>query len=580
MKKKLLHKISIILSLLLSIIIITNPISAWFVLNNSIDLNIDSASILNYFASGDGTIANPFIISHKRHIYHLSWLQDLGMLQDQKYYFEINSDINMEGLAIPPIGTQAYPFIGDLNGNNHIISNLFISNNFNELKYHFNISQVDLGSEVGFFGRVDSKDTPYQISTAGEAYNFYLENTNVSNSVNSSVIGIVAGHNNGALYNIGVSNNSFKLANGIESRSDYTLIGETGENTIWLDCPSCYGNKILIDPNDPDDLFTTLQPINYVQQYRAIAGSVPEHAYMTSTLDFTTSNAPSLYKITSNDVTVSNDITTLTPTAKTQITSLNDATANNIPTEFWDRYVASASNSSTRYIVPVNNPSISQTMAVPFENSTLDIPYNGVWFKPKGSGTCGIVFSITNQSDDSAMAIYEYQRDANGNIINWNQTRFLLEKNQYQNKTIVYFDIDVVKDNEYIIGKSTLSPNTAGFFYLILVSGYEGGGTQNDSSTSRIDYVMRDINNQFPDLSDINYTMTCTYLSFDGISSSDGYMYYNKTTYNAVTAVYYYSLVNSITIVENAFEFESAEATTSNFDYVFNDWMSQYLNSS
>ena len=77
---------------------------------------------------GTGEQNNPFIINNKKHLYHLAWLQNIGDFKDKKYYFEIESDIDMEGMALPPIGTEECPFIGDLNGNYKVLSNLFISN--------------------------------------------------------------------------------------------------------------------------------------------------------------------------------------------------------------------------------------------------------------------------------------------------------------------------------------------------------------------------------------------------------------------------------------------------------------------
>ena len=39
---------------------------------------------------------------------------------------EVNNDINMNGMVIPPIGTDTYPFIGEFNGNNYTISNFIL----------------------------------------------------------------------------------------------------------------------------------------------------------------------------------------------------------------------------------------------------------------------------------------------------------------------------------------------------------------------------------------------------------------------------------------------------------------------
>ena len=90
-----------------------------------------------YFARGSGTEEDPFIINAPRHLYNLSWLQEMGMFNRVvngnlvQYHFRIESDLNMDGYVIPPIGTAEYPFVGTLsgiNGNVVTISNLTVSN--------------------------------------------------------------------------------------------------------------------------------------------------------------------------------------------------------------------------------------------------------------------------------------------------------------------------------------------------------------------------------------------------------------------------------------------------------------------
>ncbi|HHX80839.1 MAG TPA: hypothetical protein GX692_07235 [Acholeplasmataceae bacterium] len=496
---------------------------------------------------------------------------------EKKYYFEIANDINMEGLAIPPIGTISYPFIGNFKGNYHVISNLYITNNKTELKEYFDFSQVDLGNKVGFFGVIDSPTRPYDPNTAGFASEFYLENVNISNSVNNSVIGIIAGHNNGNLNDIGVSNNSFKLINGITSESNFVLIGELGEYTQWIGTPSNLGNKILIDPNDPEQIFT---PLSASSPPREVVGSVPEHAYFTPELGVASGAPNALYKVTNID---SNG----TPTSIVRVSDLATATNNGIPEEFWNRYYEkySTNDSKTAYIIPSPSypnpvPSSDDTVEVDFEGDKISIPKYGIWFKPKGPGTCGIAFSMTNLSDDSAMAVYEFSRDLSGNIIDWKENRFEIPKKNnlnLKNSDVLYFDYEVKENYEYLVGRSTVSPNTAGFFYLTL----HGAGYQDEgkSTIENIDFVMRESNNQFPIISAENYKLNNTLLTFDGISASTGLMYFNKNIFNSRTAVYYYSAVDLVIIRETTSGTpDSAQADESNLDAIFYNWMANYLN--
>ena len=580
MRLVLLRKNIVIYLLIFTVVLTTSTAYAWFVKSSAFILPTTATSIANYFAGGTGEQNNPFIINNKKHLYHLAWLQNIGDFKDKKYYFEIESDIDMEGMALPPIGTEECPFIGDLNGNYKVLSNLFISNNKNELLTNFDLDNVDLGNKVGFFGKIDSPDDPYDEKTAGKAYNFYLENVNIGSVVNNSVVGIVAGHNNGQLSDIGVSNNSFKLASGILSQSNYVLIGELGENTYWHGMPSDGGNKILIDPNDPADLFTNLTHINNVPQYRTVKASIPEHAYMTSNLSYNTSGPKGFYYIdtvTEDTITVNGKtVVTYTPKTYTSITALSEATEKGIPESFWYRY--DGSNNSSRHIIPSAAPSDQDLVTVPFEGSEIEIPQNGVWFKPKGSGTTGISFLITNKSDNAAMSIYEFSRDSQGKIINWKEYSFIFKKKSFDNKNILYFTFNVKSNYEYVVSRSSNTQNTdAGFFYLILHGvGYQGNGT---STTQFIDYVRR-VNGQFPRVSDDSYKLNNTLLTYSGIASSTGYLYFNKTTYGSETEpyVYYISEIGNLLISDKAAGTQDSKPAPGVLDSIFPNWMANYQN--
>jgi hypothetical protein len=565
----------VIISVLL-ILVTATPAFAWFANLGSYQSDNTGESILSYFAAGTGVDGDPFIITEQKHLYHLAWLQNLGLLQDEKYYFMLGEDINMLGLAMPPIGTEQYPFIGDFNGNNKVISNLRISNIENEIKYYHR--NPDLGSRVGFFGKIDSPDSTYNPDTAGKAYNFYLENMSVSNGAGNAAIGIVAGHNNGHLSNIGVSNNSFKLGADLMTKSDYVLIGELGPDVDWLDSPNYFGNKILINPNNP--LFGGLSSSS-TPPYMKVPNSTDEHAYMTAALATLDSHANYFFKVDATTTSYPDGILTLTPSTTTAITGTNYSDKG-IPEELWTLYsTARAENDKVRFITPQNPPNYTSPQSIPLKDgSTLQIPKNGIWFNPKGSGTCGMAFAITNQSKDSAMSLYKFRRGTNGAIIDWSETRYVLKPKIYGNKAVLYFDFEVEKGWEYVLGRSTnnsLFPNVAGFFYLVLHGvGNQGPGMENKSTMFRIDYVMRDENNLFPDLSAANYQFNRTFLSFAGTSTTGGNMYFNKTTYNQKTAVYYYCTASPLTIMENVFDDPHSFPADAYTTAIFPDWMSQY----
>ena len=108
--------------------------------------------------------------------------------------------------------------------------------------------------------------------------------------------------------------------------------------------PSNLGNKILIDPNDPEQIFT---PLSASSPPREVVGSVPEHAYFTPELGVASGAPNALYKVTNID---SNG----TPTSIVRVSDLATATNNGIPEEFWNRYYEkySTNDSKTAYIIP------------------------------------------------------------------------------------------------------------------------------------------------------------------------------------------------------------------------------------
>ena len=96
----------------------------------------------NYFESGDGSPGDPYLISSPVHLYNLAWLQYLGYFNKNsaltngraQSYFKLKNDLVMTGVAIPPIGTAEYPFLGHFDGNGCVVSSLTVSNAFDDLK--------------------------------------------------------------------------------------------------------------------------------------------------------------------------------------------------------------------------------------------------------------------------------------------------------------------------------------------------------------------------------------------------------------------------------------------------------------
>ncbi len=115
----------------------------------------DGSSKTQYFAGGDGSVDNPYIIKTPEHLYNLAWLQYIGyfnlgpinngraqsyfklsdqlrnqVMDENGQYASVLSEttLDMSGYVLPPIGTTQYPFLGIFDGNGKVIANLKTAN--------------------------------------------------------------------------------------------------------------------------------------------------------------------------------------------------------------------------------------------------------------------------------------------------------------------------------------------------------------------------------------------------------------------------------------------------------------------
>ncbi|MGN0818715.1 MAG: hypothetical protein ACI4L9_07075, partial [Candidatus Coproplasma sp.] len=227
MKRIVFSALAAIISFLTAVVVVFG----WFADLSSLgNLEYTGTVFSSYFASGNGTENNPYIINHPRHLYNLAWLQYNGYFNTSssakdgssalnQNYFEITSNLNMSGYVLPPIGTTTYPFMGNLDGGGCTISNLTVSNikANDEIKsaptfitdenMTASTSQAEI---VGFFGVIG--DYNKAISTAGITYNnevisvsaLFLDKIEIRTQTNQSLIGLFAGYVCGNVSNIGV----------------------------------------------------------------------------------------------------------------------------------------------------------------------------------------------------------------------------------------------------------------------------------------------------------------------------------------------------------------------------------------
>lgn len=238
-----------------------------------------------YFAGGDGSEEKPFRITNAVHLYNLAWLQYLGYFNRREgfnngldqTYFELGKDVDMRGRAIPPIGTEEYPFIGKFDGNGKTVKNLTISNKKGtgdlvysptNAKFSNNILRFVDDSKahdieiVGMFG-VTGNYNKY-LDTYANTYkglnkadvnvtNFYVDKIHVRSNSAKTLAGLAAGYIGGNFSNVGVYRSDIKFAanaqaNGVAGNgvlSKYSLVGAYNEDVItWDDAENGWGNSI------------------------------------------------------------------------------------------------------------------------------------------------------------------------------------------------------------------------------------------------------------------------------------------------------------------------------------------------
>lgn len=186
--------------------------------------NVTGGATMNYFNGGNGTKETPYEIHTKTQLFYFAWLQYLGHFNEEndgsvdQMYFVLTNDINMEGTVLPPIGTQTYPFLGQLDGQGHTISNVVVSNKLSDLtappnEAIKNAELTDLCEIIGFFGVVGNIGT--EGSWHGLTYDqnennikdFYLCGIEIENSRSSTLAGLAIGYQNAAATGIGIYTN-------------------------------------------------------------------------------------------------------------------------------------------------------------------------------------------------------------------------------------------------------------------------------------------------------------------------------------------------------------------------------------
>jgi len=201
---------------------------AWLNFDES---NTPTKLLYNYFASGDGTVENPLVITSAQQLYNFSYLHNNYYDSYKEKNYIQNNHILLDNNFIP-IGIDTKPFNGAFDGGNYGINNLNINGNANQglfgISENATISNVGIesGSITGNsnVGAIVGKATA---TTINMCYNL----VNVSQNSGSYVGGLVG-------YQIGGSlNNSFNAGNVVGTMGNVGgLVGYLFNNATIENC--------------------------------------------------------------------------------------------------------------------------------------------------------------------------------------------------------------------------------------------------------------------------------------------------------------------------------------------------------
>ena len=284
---------------------------AWFVDTLVTNPEMTSHIYKSYFESGDGTGStqyqnydeegNPVVtidpgtgeplesqtgcayeIKYPIQFYYFAWLQALGYFNQRQgetttidqVYFYLSADLDMTGWVLPQIGTQTYPFVGNFDGNGHVVSNLTVQNvetsggdTWND-KPEETVEGLNI---VGVFGVVGSLNNNGTVNAAievsndftptpnytynsaiNEVKNCVIEDATIKTDLASSLVGVAAGFVNGNMENVKVVGGTLVNVRATTALTTYTTdLSEFGAVGYVTDAYKGSNNVTTVRVYDP-----------------------------------------------------------------------------------------------------------------------------------------------------------------------------------------------------------------------------------------------------------------------------------------------------------------------------------------
>jgi hypothetical protein len=209
MKRRTVRIVNLVLALVVALFV-TGYTFAWFANSKNQTITFGAGSNDAYFAGGNGTEQDPYLIAEAQHMYNLAWLQNTGKLNDSKLFFALSGDVTMttngKAVILPPIGNDDYPFIGEFDGKGYTISQLIISTNKNVLTNVPKVVQSNdykFSNAVGFFGMTGANSDVKNFILNDPVVEVATENALYSDK-SSATVGLAIGYVENKASSIGV----------------------------------------------------------------------------------------------------------------------------------------------------------------------------------------------------------------------------------------------------------------------------------------------------------------------------------------------------------------------------------------
>lgn len=563
------RRLLFVLAVMVLVFSVATPTLSWFVraIYRQLTDAFAASSIVSYFAGGTGTETDPYQITMPKHLYNLAWLQNSGVF-DATTHFVLKNDINMAGSisgqdttggAIPPIGTNENPFIGHFDGNGCVISNLWVSTDINDWKERPEGVTGYSSTHVGLFGAI-----------SGDAIveNFNLDRVEIKSHIDAT-IGIICGYADANISGVGVYNGILTVTSGVTCQSEYSLLGEISPNVNWVDKPTVGTGSGEGDSGSGGDLVITPEQFSKITGKSVAAGKA---LAVDGALAGTAFYAGTLAVVKPNGGTIAlYDMRSGSPATFTPDPNASNYKAQQKVLEAYQQY---QSGNYQLYMYPAAVPSVSTTVGVTINGNTVQIPTNGIWFKPQAAGTAALAFAKTNNNADKNMAIYKYQRNADGTLTQVQKDTFVLPKSGLKNGAIVYYEYEITEADvqagyEYVIGAADneSAGGDAGFVALVLAGtdtstgDNPGGSGENPGATRKVmnvDYVVStDV-----DVSADTYEIHQTLLEItSGTTTVQGTIYYKAVGAVGASTVNYYVPSMGISVTDISQAKQSAAAS-------------------